>query len=79
LARSQLTAAAAALRGQAAASPALPDLDAALAAVNWTGDGSVKDKATVLRLLGSALTAMDGPRRTPRDCGRRSSATPGSA
>jgi beta-glucosidase len=57
--RSRLTAATASLQSEPAAQKAMSDIDAALSGVNWNADGSVKDKAKVLRLLGSALAALD--------------------
>ncbi|HEX5997173.1 MAG TPA: glycoside hydrolase family 3 protein [Jiangellales bacterium] len=58
--RSRLSAAATALRGEPAVSRAMLDVNAALGGLNWNGDGSVKDKANVVRLLGSALAALKG-------------------
>lgn len=61
-ARSRLVAAVSALGGgnsDPAVREALRDVNAALTGANWNGDGSVRDKAEVLGLLGSALAALD--------------------
>jgi beta-glucosidase len=60
--RGRLLAAVTALGGDhrdPAVRAALPDINRALAGVNWNGDGSVRRKADVVRLLGPALAALD--------------------